>query len=214
MTAAEWTTDSKVICCLEMRDDHSFILKCSEETWNKDELQNTKKVLSAKTASYLNLRKNLNEDNTIIWLLRAQNPDNGWVYKNVGVCYSIRSFNNEINGHLHRLIDEPGKKVKAGYYYNLWNETRCIEFLELDVAKVCKLITESKEWSTEDPYIKSLFAVVDDKANPSVQLIARKLRAGYIEGRIASELHMRRDEGGIWECSSLGIDGNIYDYYK
>ena len=64
-------------------------------------------------------------------------------------------------------------------------------------------------------FILSIIRPDDEHAPGSDQekTILCKLRAEYIEGRLASQFGMRNGDG-LWNPSGYGIDGDVYMFFE
>ena len=186
---------------------------------NKDYINLTKdniaNALAKKTITFWNNRK---EDNNacdsrkyVVWILKAYKKTESYV--NIASCKSLDdAISNEINVHIRDLF----KLSKKRKYRKLWESYDKLEFIEIDVDKYFeKYIDSDPDHSIENQYIRSLVSK-DSKPEENEDnafLLWRKNRAEFIEGKLACELGMTKDNS-LWHRSSMGIDGFIYDYYS
>ena len=208
---------SRKICSISCERENYQLKDCYNNvvwpTKNGEENELTK-ALQGKTRKYVDKYK-IKRSVPTVWALRIKQGKK-WVYKNIASCNSMKNLSKEINTHIKQWVVKTGdKSTKATKYAGLWNDgVSEIEFREILVEDYFEAIKDS-EWRSMNRYIRKL---VNPGYNPDqgqAEHILLKLRAEYIEGRLAFELSMRENEGqGIWNPSGIGIDGDIYDYYK
>lgn len=214
---------TRLICSVEKNGEVLTLKDYDEEAiWNSNSevlLQVKLRVKSNRYAKKYNIP--YNQENPCVWVLKVipagtgvteNNKYKGNYYKNVAVCISTDRMMKEINGHIYELVNKKIKTDKAKKYRDLWsNGIKSIEFREVDIDSYINSINVF-EWSAEDDYIKTLVFPDCKQKTEQAQTILMKIRAAYIEGRIAYEFNMK-DEG-VWNPSGYGIDEDIYKYYS
>lgn len=156
-----------------------------------------------------------------VWRLQIkENNENKYI--NIASCQNT-SFYGEICKHIKQLLYIINDKTQAKTYQKLWKRT---EEVVLEEILVDKSIDEWIKKEKMDPYLKSLIAPEENqkpKEEPMKDMFD-KLRAHYVEGRLAWEYGMKEDkkraeelgeqyDGGIWNPGT-GIDKEVYMYYK
>ncbi len=213
---------TRLICSVEKNGEVLTLKDYDEEAiWNSNSevlLQVKLRVKSNRYAKKYNIP--YNQENPCVWVLKVipagtgvteNNEDKGNYYKNVAVCISTNRMMKEINGHIYELVNENIETDKAKKYRDLWsNGIKSIEFREVDIDRYISSINVF-EWPSEDDYIKFLVFPDCKQKTEQAQTILMKIKAAYIEGRIAYEFNMK-DEG-VWNPSGYGIDEDIYKYY-
>ena len=159
-----------------------------------------------------------NVDNQVgDWKLRIKQKQKD-EYKNINIpsckhTKSKESFYEEIDTHIKQLlyIINGTSQSQATTYQQLWEGAVEVVFEEIFVDEYIKTINEAE--NEIDPYLKSLIAPEENQKPQERFLkdIFDKLRAQYVEGRLAGEHGMK--DGGIWNAGSTGIDGEVYKYY-
>ncbi len=155
-----------------------------------------------------------------VWILRITT---GSQDKYINIA-SSKDILGEIKEHIKDLLytgSSKTTKTKAETYQNLWGRTQEVVFEEIFVDKS---IDEWIKKEKMDPYLKSLIAPEENQKpkEGAMKDMFDKLRAQYVEGRLAGEERMASKEqaeksgvkydGGIWNAGT-GIDGEVYKYY-
>ena len=193
---------------------------CKNKKWRKVEL--IQSFLTKKTTQYAIKRKESRGDANNqyrVWKLGIKQEQQGeYQYKNIASCkhtelQGSKSFNKEINTHIKQLlyIINGTSQSQATTYQQLWEGAVEVVFEEIFVDEYIKTINEAE--NEINPYLKSLIAPEENQKPQERFLkdIFDKLRAQYVEGRLAGEHGMK--DGGIWNAGSTGIDGEVYKYY-
>lgn len=202
---------------------------------DKNWKETTKKIssfLGDKTRRYAKKRKDSREDDKYrVWKLGIKQESQAeYQYINIASCKAKseeenkkegnKRFCNEINDHINQLLYIINDKTKATTYQKLWERANEVVFEEIFVDEYIKTINETNS------YLKSLIAPEENPktVKEPMKSILSKLRAQYVEGRLAGEEKMASKEqaeksgvkydGGIWNAGSTGIDGEVYMYYK
>ena len=187
-----------------------------DSVWETNENTPISKALYAKTKKYLELCKKPENrgyasDNQMVWMLAVKPKEGETSYKNIAVCKRFQYAMDEINVHIKQLIyNIPNELNKTKTYQALWGDKESeIEFLEVNIDKY---IGEQSDLQKRDTYIYSLISAETPNMTESLKNISRKIRASFVEGKIASDYELKKD--GIWNPSGAGIDGDIYEHYK
>lgn len=155
-----------------------------------------------------------------VWILRIKT---GSKDKYINIA-SSKDIQDEINQHIKDLLytgSSKTTKTRAKTYQNLWERTTEVVFEEIFVDEYIKKNVEEEDL---DPYLYSLIKPSKLPVEDLMESILSKLRAQYVEGRLAGEKSMASEDqvkksgakcvGGIWN-EGTGIDGEVYNmYYK
>lgn len=211
---------TKTICSIEKKDAKYIFKDCDgKDIWDTDKSNlEFSNALGKKTIQYIKACQGTGfaSDNQMVWMLVIKTVNAERFYKNIAVCKYFRYAMGEINEHIKQLvgiIQDMSTKTKR--YKDLWSdEVSEIEFIEVNIDMYIENIrkqSELQKLQKSAPYIYSLISMKETDTTISSKKILRKNQAEFIEGKIANDYDMKKN--GIWNPSSLGIDGEIYSYY-
>ncbi len=208
------------ICKVEWDGDKTSkkVYKYENEKWEEKKDWEITSFLKEKTSRYT--RNDANEHRVWRLGLGIKKEDKcDYEYINIASC-RYTSFDKEINRHINQLL----YITKNEKYQQLWKRTNEVVFEEIDVDEyIDKCINKVKK-EKMDPYLYSLIKPSKPPKAGLMKGIFDKLRAHYVEGRLAWEYGMKEDkkraeelgeqyDGGIWNPGT-GIDKEVYMYYK
>lgn len=205
---------TKTICSIEKQDAKYIFKDCNgEPIWNTYNSNLTfTQALRKKTEEYIKACQGTGfaSDNQMVWILVIKTVNEERFYKNVAVCKFFKYAIAEINVHIKQLvgiIQDMSTKTKK--YKDLWSvEVSEVEFLEVNIDMYIEKIKKQTDLKKRAPYIYSLISMKETDTTMSSKNILRKNQAEFIEGKIAKDYDLKNS--GIWNPSSLGIDGEIY----
>lgn len=207
---------TKTICSIKKQDTKYIFKDCNEtHIWETDN-DNLSQALRSKTKQYI---KNCQDtdfasDDQMVWILATKDVNGVPSYKNVAVCKYLKYAMAEINVHIKQLVDViQDKSLKAQKYNDLWNSDKVSEivFQEVSIDMYIEKLKKQTDLQKRAPYIYTLISINEADTTMSSKSILRKNQAEFIEGKIAKDYNLKIS--GIWNPSSLGIDGDIYNYY-